>query len=162
ALAGGQVFFGSDDGNVYALDAKTGKERWRFHAGGSVISSPTVVADAVYFGTDDGNLYALATGPEKSGARTRRGVYWKDAAKKWFQGDVAVKDAFVAGGFELLDDGAVVGWLGQTGDASSTVIAVAGDVLPQEVYGSAPESSPFRKYLAAGGRIVWIGLPPDC
>ncbi len=32
---------------------------WRFHAGGQIISSPVVVADAVYFGATDGSLYAV-------------------------------------------------------------------------------------------------------
>ena len=29
----GVVYFGSGDGNVYALDAVSGAERWKFHTG---------------------------------------------------------------------------------------------------------------------------------
>ena len=33
ALADGILFFGIWDSDLYAVDAKTGKEKWRFHAG---------------------------------------------------------------------------------------------------------------------------------
>ncbi len=36
ASGGGAVYFGSQDGTVYALDAKTGCQRWTFKAGGEV------------------------------------------------------------------------------------------------------------------------------
>ena len=38
----GTVFVGSDDGNVYALDAGEGSERWSFEPDDSAGSSPTV------------------------------------------------------------------------------------------------------------------------
>jgi eukaryotic-like serine/threonine-protein kinase len=39
----GAVYFGSGDGNIYALDAATGKQRWVYNNKGSwVISSPVV------------------------------------------------------------------------------------------------------------------------
>lgn len=54
------------DGTLYALDAATGTERWRF-ATGERIGSPAVADGAVYVGGKDGNLYALdgATGTER-------------------------------------------------------------------------------------------------
>lgn len=54
------VFFGSRDGNVYAVDASTGNEIWRFVTDGEVEASPAVVNDVVYIGSEDGNIYALA------------------------------------------------------------------------------------------------------
>lgn len=59
ALSGGLVYFGSDDKNLYAIDASTGAEKWKFSTGGPVRSSPAVVAGTVYFGSYDGNFYAL-------------------------------------------------------------------------------------------------------
>jgi len=41
--SGATVYVGSFDGNVYALDAETGEEQWRFETGEGVRSSPTVV-----------------------------------------------------------------------------------------------------------------------
>jgi outer membrane protein assembly factor BamB len=63
-LSGGMVFFGSADGNLYALDARTGAERWRLAAGGAIASTPAV-ADGLVFVTTRGNrllAVAAATG----------------------------------------------------------------------------------------------------
>jgi outer membrane protein assembly factor BamB len=63
----GTVYVGSDDGNVYALDASSGTEEWSFTTGGQVASAPTVVDGTVYVGSTDNNVYALdaATGNEE-------------------------------------------------------------------------------------------------
>ena len=47
-----------DDGFVYALDAATGSERWRFETDGSVGSSLTVADSLVYVGAGD-YVYAI-------------------------------------------------------------------------------------------------------
>jgi len=67
AVANGVVYFGSADGNLYAVDAATGKLRWKFDAHGRVNSSPAVVDGAVYVVSLDGNLYAVdaATGKQR-------------------------------------------------------------------------------------------------
>ena len=59
AVVDGVVYIGSGDGNVYALNARTGKKLWQYTTGGSVESSPAVVEGVVYVGSDDNNLYAL-------------------------------------------------------------------------------------------------------
>jgi alcohol dehydrogenase (cytochrome c) len=40
ATAGGLVFGGSDEGNFFALDAKTGEPRWHFQTGSAIRSGP--------------------------------------------------------------------------------------------------------------------------
>ena len=65
AVAGGVVYIGSSDGNLYAVDAATGKLRWKFDAHGQVRSSPAVVGGAVYVISLDGNLYAVDTATGK-------------------------------------------------------------------------------------------------
>ena len=66
AVVDGTVYFGSVDGNIYALDAVTGEQRWAYKTGSWVVSSPIVVDGVVYCGSNDGNLYALnATTGEK-------------------------------------------------------------------------------------------------
>jgi outer membrane protein assembly factor BamB len=59
----GLVYFGSYQGGVYALDAKTGVKRW-FASTGAVETSPAVADGVLYVGTDDDRLYAIdaATG----------------------------------------------------------------------------------------------------
>ncbi|HID78606.1 MAG TPA: methyltransferase domain-containing protein [Planctomycetaceae bacterium] len=64
-VARGTVYVASVDAHtVYALDARTGRVRWRFTAGGRVDSSPTIHRGSVLFGSADGWVYALgaATG----------------------------------------------------------------------------------------------------
>jgi ABC-type branched-subunit amino acid transport system substrate-binding protein len=56
------VYVGSCDNYVYALDAATGKERWRFQTGDSVFSSPAVVDGVLYIGSNDSYVYALDAG----------------------------------------------------------------------------------------------------
>jgi outer membrane protein assembly factor BamB len=62
--ADGVIFFGSDDGKVYAVDAATGIQRWMFTTKGPVPSTPAVSRGTIYFGSYDGRFYALdaATG----------------------------------------------------------------------------------------------------
>ncbi len=55
----GQVFIGSDDGALWALDADTLKPQWKLNTGGRVRSTPVVAADTVYFASDDGYLRAV-------------------------------------------------------------------------------------------------------
>ena len=40
STAGGLVFAGSNEGNVFALDAKTGAPLWQFQAGGPMRANP--------------------------------------------------------------------------------------------------------------------------
>jgi outer membrane protein assembly factor BamB len=62
AVADGIVYIGSRDGNLYAVDAKTGKRRWRWKAQVTDYS-PVVSGGVVYVGYDL-ELFALdaATG----------------------------------------------------------------------------------------------------
>ena len=54
------VYIGSDDGNLYAINADTGIAIWAFDTGSSVVSSPIVDLDGtIYVGSDNGNFYAI-------------------------------------------------------------------------------------------------------
>jgi len=52
------VYTGWRDDQLYALDAMTGKEKWKFdNALSWVITSPAVMDGKVYFATSDSSLY---------------------------------------------------------------------------------------------------------
>ncbi|MBS1501058.1 MAG: PQQ-binding-like beta-propeller repeat protein [Bacteroidetes bacterium] len=53
------VYFGSSDGNLYALDARSGKKKWAFKTQGIIHTSPALYRGKIYFGSWDRNLYAL-------------------------------------------------------------------------------------------------------
>ena len=65
-VAGGRVFVGSDNGVVYALDARTGCVHWSFEAATGVVTAVSVGTVpgsqdryAAYFGDFQGNVYAV-------------------------------------------------------------------------------------------------------
>jgi outer membrane protein assembly factor BamB len=66
-VVNGAVYFGSGDGNVYALDAGSGALRWTFRTGNVVHASPAVANGTVYVGSWDSYFYALdaASGKER-------------------------------------------------------------------------------------------------
>jgi eukaryotic-like serine/threonine-protein kinase len=58
-VLGDMVVVGGGDGVVYALDAKSGRQRWRFRTEGRVRSSPAISQGVVYAASFDGSLYAI-------------------------------------------------------------------------------------------------------
>src|SRR5690242_284825 len=67
AVVEGTVYVGSNDDNLYAIDAESGALRWKFKTGSRITSSPGVADGLVYFGSFDGNFYAVdaRTGGER-------------------------------------------------------------------------------------------------
>ena len=63
----GAVYFGSGDGNLYALDAATGQLKWKFKTGDVVHASPAYADGVLFVGSWDSYFYAVdaATGKEK-------------------------------------------------------------------------------------------------
>jgi len=59
AVVNGSVFFGSGDGNVYAVGATSGLLQWKFSTRDVVHASPAVAGGTVYIGSWDSVLYAL-------------------------------------------------------------------------------------------------------
>ena len=65
----GVVYFGDNEGLLYAIDSETGRQRWSYNTFSVVdlltdyevpfVNTPTVVDGVVYFGTRDGYLYAI-------------------------------------------------------------------------------------------------------
>jgi eukaryotic-like serine/threonine-protein kinase len=66
-ISNGTVYFGSGDGNIYAVDAATGALKWKVQTGDVVHSSPAIVDGTLYIGSWDTYLYALeaSSGKEK-------------------------------------------------------------------------------------------------
>src|SRR6476646_7688101 len=67
------IYFGSDDGNVYAVDAESGRQIWKTGTRGPVPCTPAIDHGTVYVGSYDGKFYALNA---QSGA-----VKWKFATQ---------------------------------------------------------------------------------
>ncbi len=59
SLGNGMVYVGCYDNNVYALDGKTGKFRWKYPTDGGIASTPCPYEDKVIFGSEDRSVYAV-------------------------------------------------------------------------------------------------------
>ena len=68
-VADGRVYFGSENGTVYAMDADDGNVRWRFRAGGAVKGGLALADGKLYFGDYGGRAYAIR---ESNGASVWR------------------------------------------------------------------------------------------
>ena len=70
---GQQVSFGSNDGNIYGLDASSGEIVWSFSAGGR-LGSAVEKDGALLFGTSAGKFYSLSPSPICSFSWPRNGA----------------------------------------------------------------------------------------
>ncbi len=66
-IADGKILFGASDSYLYALDARTGAEDWRFKAGDAIVRFGSAADGTYVFSSGDGVLHALdlATGQER-------------------------------------------------------------------------------------------------
>ncbi len=64
-LRNNRVYIGSWDGNVYSIDARTGKKVWSFQADDEVNTSAAYWNGRIYIASDGGTLYALSAGSGK-------------------------------------------------------------------------------------------------
>ena len=70
-FADGTVYAGGQDGQLHAVDARSGLKRWSFKAGGPIRTRPTVAGADLYFQADDGFLYKLGAGSGEERWRVR-------------------------------------------------------------------------------------------
>jgi outer membrane protein assembly factor BamB len=75
-VVGGILYVGSRDDKMYAIDARTGRLRWSYTAGGEIKSAAAYAAHKIFFGAYDGYVYALD-------ARTGR-LVWRSGAENTF------------------------------------------------------------------------------
>jgi polyvinyl alcohol dehydrogenase (cytochrome) len=63
SVANGVMYAGSNSGQMYALDARTGSILWNFASGGTVLDGPSIVDGTLYWGSGYRNI--LGTGNNK-------------------------------------------------------------------------------------------------
>src|SRR5271169_2454189 len=56
----GKLYYASTDKNVYALDAASGQQIWKFTTGDKIWATPLVDAGTVFVGSFDNSFYALS------------------------------------------------------------------------------------------------------
>jgi outer membrane protein assembly factor BamB len=158
-VAGGTVYVAAVDAHaLYALDAGSGKTRWRFVAGGRIDTPPTVADGRVLFGCRDGYVYCLRA---SDGRLMWRFLAALDARmvgadgqleSAWpVHGSVLVRDGLayaVAGRSTFLDGGMVVYALDAATGAVRHGRRLEGPWFGPEV--GAAKDTPNRGYVIEG------------
>jgi hypothetical protein len=86
-----------------------------------------------------------------------RALYWDDDySSAWAGGDASIRDALEAVGYTVLDAAALKTWMdAHIADKALSVVVFCQDVVPDTVAESMSDTCTLRKYLDAGGKIVW-------
>jgi outer membrane protein assembly factor BamB/orotate phosphoribosyltransferase len=145
-IDGEKIFFGSDNGNFWALRQTDGTIAWKFKVGypvneKSIFSTPVIDNEKVYFGSYDGNIYAL----EKSSGR----LCWK-----FGEADFIGSSPALATNLGLLFIGLEFGLFRKRGG----IAAIRTDTgekawdfrMPEYVHGS-PAYCQEKRFVAIGG-----------
>ena len=90
AIAGGRVYVGSYDRNVYCIDCATGIRDWNVTTGGWVVALPAVVGGYVYVGSDQMYCLGASTGSPYWKYTTNNAILASPAvsAGRVYQGDI--------------------------------------------------------------------------
>jgi len=155
------AYFGSQDKNIYCVDARDGHLVWNFTTGARVESSPAVVNGRVYTGADDGYVYCLDA---YNGSRI-----WKVYAGGYIPANFAsavilrssptvVGDKVYVGSLDTnvycLDaNNGTVKWTYTTDGYITSSPAVAGDAV--YVISQEPFSGALYKLDADYGSLIW-------
>ncbi len=93
-----------------------------------------------------------------------RAVYWDARCRTgWADNDssIAVRDGCVAAGYKLLNADELKTWMdGHIADKALSVVVLARDNVPNTVVETVDASCTLRKYLDAGGKIVFYADIP--
>lgn len=138
------VIFGTEDGTVYSLKAKTGRLVWKYRAGGAVKGGLAFAEGRLFFGTYGGRVYAIGA---------------KDGHEIWNR-HVASGGAFGLGSGNFYSTAAVEYgrvYLGATNGAVYSLSAKTGKTAWIKQTGAYVYASPAVGAVAGGRPTVWIG-----
>ncbi|MDP2984377.1 MAG: PQQ-binding-like beta-propeller repeat protein [Candidatus Latescibacter sp.] len=153
----GTIYFGSSNGNLYAV-TPDGKKKWQYHTNGPIDDSPAIDKDGnIYFGSFDNYLYALKPDGNLLWRFSTNGLIRSTPA-------LAADGTIVFGSYDrnlyVLNPDGTLKWKYQASGeiASSPLISIDGTVYfgdrAGQVYALSPRGSLIWKY-ATGGIIHW-------
>lgn len=152
------VYFGSGDGNIYALRANDGAMLWQFKTGNVVHASPAIADGMLFIGSWDCNFYALdaLTGKEKWHYQTGHDA--ENHNQEGIQSSAAIVDGIVYFGsrdshlYALDEWTGAVRWINST-DYSWVLASPA--VSHGIVYYPTSDSSKLIAAEAKSGKILY-------
>ena len=152
------VYFGSGDGNVYALSATTGKLRWKFHTGNVIHGSPAIAAGTLYIGSWDSYLYALDATNGAVRWRFKTGVDPANGNQQGIQASAAVMNGVVYFGCRdahLYAVDAATGKARWAFDTKGAWVNTTPAVRDGKVYFGTADGRTFYELQAATGRVIY-------
>ncbi len=161
AVAGQFVYWGDGPGRVHVTDRANGAEVSSFRTGSQIFSSPVIDGDLLFVGSGDGGVYALRLGGASDAPK--RAVFFDSTYLRASQIDnsAAITRYLAGSGYETLDANALVRFLeDRVADRAPSVVVFAIDLPPADAVKAPLATSLLRRYLNAGGKVVWLGLPP--
>ena len=86
-----------------------------------------------------------------------RALYWDDDyTSAWAGGATTIRDALEAAGYTVLDADQLKTWMdGHIKDKALSVVVFCMDVVPDTVGETMNASCTIRRYLDAGGKVIW-------
>ena len=159
AVSGNFLYVGDWVGRLHAIDRTDGKGQWKFRTGSMILGSPAVSGDLVIVGSTDGAVYAVRT----SDAPVQRVVFFDSAYVKASRLDATVDlgPYFARRGYAPMNVGMLRTFMeARVQDRAPSVVVFAIDFVPESLAAKPYATSLFRRYLEAGGKVVWAGMPP--
>jgi len=141
--AGGMVFLGDRNGVVQALDAATGKPRWKAYTGGAIYFPPAIAGGRLYVGSADGRVYAF----EAAGGRP----LWRfrvAPAERWISVYGKLSSTWPVAGGVVVEDGVVYAAAGIAHYDGTHVVAL--DAITGKVRWCNDSSGAISKQVNSG------------
>ncbi len=151
-VAGPVLYVATTRGSLIAFDRASGAERWRVPLPAGSFSSPVIAGDQLLLGSDDGRVYAFDLSAPKP---LEHFVFWDSTYTKvsFQQEHATIRDYLTRRGYTVTDGAGLAAALAP-GDAPHRVIVFAMDYLTPD------HAELLRRFLEAGGKVVWPGTPP--
>ena len=153
----GTVYFGSGDGNIYALDAASGALKWKFKTGDVVHASPAYSDGVLFVGSWDSYFYAVDVGNGKEKWRYHAGEDPLVHNQVGFQSSPAVVDGVVYTGCrdaQLYALDAATGKAKWKFDNALSWVITSPAVVDGKVYFATSDSSLYHVVEAGTGKPI--------
>jgi eukaryotic-like serine/threonine-protein kinase len=154
----GAVYFGSGDGNVYALNAATGAVQWKFKTGDVVHASPAISGGTLFIGSWDSYFYAIDALSGKQKWRFKTGEDPAIHNQVGIQSSAAVVDGMVYFGCRdshLYALDATTGKLRWSFSTGSSWVISSPAVLNGRVYFATSDTALFFTLDARSGKQIF-------
>ena len=164
SISNDRVYLGDGKGNLFQLDADSGKAEWRFKFSKWILSSVILYDDLLCFGCDDGYVYAVRGNGKVNSPEPLKAVFWEDTHEyKWFKNNIDqyVRDYFTGEGYEVFNSGQLEQFMRQRIiDHRRSIVIFASNRVPYNLIPDTSNDNLFIDYMKSGGKAVFAGNNP--